>query len=295
MAFEYVSGDDAFHKLDPRGKILFWAVMIFAITAYTDPIFMTALFVGILLLIKYAGVPTSKILPIIKNIWPILVGWIIVCTLYWHPKGSYVLFWAPFLPVFGYGWSVPITVDGLMYAVGVTLKIACAIPILRLIMVLTPARDLVIGLVKLKLPAEFGMALATGLGFVPVMIKETQTVTEALQSRGWDYKFINPVKRMKAMFTKMLIPSIRGSFRHATDISLAMETRGFGYNFSGRTYMRELKMRASDYAGIALILGLLAIIAFSSRWFMGWGEYSFTVNLLKRLLADFFATLERLS
>jgi energy-coupling factor transport system permease protein len=294
MAFEYIPGDDAFHRLDPRVKIVFWLVMIFAITAFTDPIFMVALFVGVLLLVRYAGMPMGKVASILKAIWPILVGWVVICTLYYHPRGSYVMFWAPFLPIFGFGWRVPITVDGLTYAVGVTLKIMCTLLILRMIMVLTPARDLIIGLIKFRLPPEFGMALATGFGFVPVLIKETETIREALESRGWRYNYVNPAQRMKALYTKMLIPSIRGSFRHAADIALAMETRGFSYNIRGRTYVQEVRLRRSDYVAIVLIFALLTIMAVTSRWVLGWGDYTTTVNILRAMFPEYLAGLERL-
>jgi len=148
----------------------------------------------------------------------------------------------------------------------------------------TPIRDLVLALVKLGLPAEFGMALSTGFGYMPVLLDENQKIKEAQMSRAFEYEYRNPLKRFKALFTQLLIPSISNSMRRTQDIALAMESKGFSYNPRARTYMRDIKLQRNDYVFLAVTLVILAF-GILAGWVFEWAEFTtLTLPLLKSMI-----------
>jgi len=283
LAFEYVPGRTLFHRLDPRTKFLYWVVVIvLAVALGTDPIFNFALFLSLLLVGRLAKIPLNKVLPFLKGIAPVAVMYALFNILF-PPTATefhepYVFFYLipPNL--------LPVTLEGLIWTIGAVLRFLIILLVIRTILMITPIRDLIIALVKLRLPPEFGMALSIGFAYVPVLIDENTKIKEAQEARGWRFEYRNPVKRFNALLRQMFIPAIFNSMRRTSDIAIAIESRGFSHNVAGRTYMRQLKFTGEDYAVMAALIAILIGGIALGPWGLKWAYYLNVVELVKRLL-----------
>jgi energy-coupling factor transport system permease protein len=281
MAFSYVPGKTLFHRLDPRTKFLYWVVVItLAVSLGTDPIFTFALFLSLLIVIRLSNISLGEVGKFLKGIAPV-AGMYALFNLLFPPTTQlsppYVFFYL--IPNL-----LPITLEGIIWTFGALLRFLIILLVVRTILMITPIRDLIIAMVKLRLPPEFGMALSIGFAYVPVLIDENTKIKEAQQARGWRFEYRNPAKRFNALLRQMFIPAIFNSIRRTGDIAIAIESRGFSHNVTGRTYMRQLKYTGEDYAMmivlIAIFIGGIAV----GPWGLKWAYYLNSVEFIKGFL-----------
>jgi len=283
MAFEYIPGKTLFHRLDPRTKFLYWAVVItLAVGLGTDPIYTSILFLSLLLVIRLSRIPMNKVAAFLKGIVPV-AGMYALFNLLFPPTATE--FTMPYVFFYVIPGLLPITLEGVIWTLGAVLRFLIILLVIRTILMITPIRDLIIALVKLKLPPEFGMALSIGFAYVPVLIDENTKIKEAQEARGWSYEYRNPAKRFNALLRQMFIPAIFNSIRRTGDIAIAIESRGFSHNVSGRTYMRQLKLTKEDYAIMCFLLVVLAGGIAVGPWGLKWAYYLNVVEVLKRFLS----------
>jgi len=177
-----------------------------------------------------------------------------------------------------------ISYEGIIWSIGSFFRFINILLIVRVILIVTPIKDVITGMVKLGLPPEFGMAASIGLGYLPVMVNEVSQIKESLMGRGWKYKYLNPIKRGREILMRMFLPSIKRSITRTNEIALAIESRGFSYNVAGRTYLNEPKFKRHDYVIFVLILSVIAWGAIST-WIYNWSDYrNFSVPIVLDLL-----------
>jgi energy-coupling factor transport system permease protein len=110
----------------------------------------------------------------------------------------------------------------------------------------TPAEDLGNALVKMGLPYEVAFVLSVSTLFVPVIGRKAQHVMDAQRARGIP---LEPGLRALRHYPALVGPVLVQAFQLADELAEAMEARGFGR--PGRTFAREVRMRAVDWAAIA--------------------------------------------
>jgi energy-coupling factor transport system permease protein len=156
--------------------------------------------------------------------------------------------------------------------------------VIRAILMITPIRDIIITFVKLRLPAEFALALSIGFAYVPVLVDENTKIKEAQQARGWRYEYRNPAKRFNALLKQMFVPAIFNSMRRTGDIAIAIESRGFSHNIAKRTFVRQLKYTTSDYLATAILLVFLAGGLYVGTWGLHWASYVNVARMIRHYL-----------
>jgi energy-coupling factor transport system permease protein len=282
MAFEYVPGKSLFHRLDPRTKLFYYAAIVFLTFALdSDPIFLTALFCSVVLVIHVSNIPLNHVTSFLVSVMPVAIVYAFFNLLF--PTTSSDLNTAYLLTYLIPPNGFPITLASLIWSIGAALRFLIILIVLRTVLMLTPIRDLVLSLVKLKMPPEFGMALSIGFAYVPVLTDENRKIKEAQQARGWTYEHRNPAKRFNALIRRMFIPAIFNSMRRTSDIALAIESKGFSHNIAGRTYLRELKFTNEDYLVAAILTVVMVLGIVVGPW--GWkiADYLNTVEIVKSL------------
>jgi energy-coupling factor transport system permease protein len=285
MAWEYVKGDTAFHRLDPRVKFLFWVTILFLNVAFFDPIWLGCVLLIMLAICKWTGIPRRAITYVLKvSAWAwVGYGIFTAFSLYStavHGIEHYHVIWLVQLP---WGWVFPLTWEGTLMGIRACMMVWGFLIALRTFTMLTPLRDVSVGFVKMKMPPEFAIAIPLAISYVPVLIDENDKIRQALQSRGWDFGGANLWKRAKALLSQMLIPAIMGSFRRARFLAVALESRGFSYNIAGRTYVRELKLKKNDYIAIGLLAAAWVFGLYFGQWYTNIANITFTIDLLKKV------------
>ena len=239
---QYFPGNSFIHRLDPRTKLL--AVILYIVALFLAKSFVTY---GIMLAVLVSSIAISKVPPksILRGMKPILfiVVFTAVLTLFYTP-GEHVL--AQF-------WIFTITLEGVLQAFFMVIRIMMLIAGTFLLTYTTSPILLTDGLESLlnplkavKVPVhELAMIMSIALRFIPTLIEETDKIMSAQRARGADFESGNLMQRAKALIP-LLVPLFISAFRRADELAIAMECRCY-HGGQGRTRLRQLKYRGADY------------------------------------------------
>lgn len=276
MALEYMLGKTLFHRLDPRVKMFYFVVVMLVVAWWSDPLFLGGVFGGILLILSLNGVPRSIVTSFLRTLLPVLVAYF-AFNLFLKPHSNpHVLFYV--IPPGVFWFEAAVSVEAIVWSVAAILRFLSILLTVRTVLLLTPVRDVVLSLVRLGLPPEFGVAMGIGFGYIPVLIDENRKIKEALQSRAWEFEHRNPVTRLKALL-RMIVPTLMSTMRRANAIAVAIETKGFSHNVRGRTWLKELRLTREDYVTLAVFVAVVVGAAIVGP-VMQLATYKFTTNLL---------------
>ncbi|WP_457743000.1 energy-coupling factor transporter transmembrane component T family protein [Thermococcus sp.] len=243
----YVRKDSLLHSLDPRVKIVGTLLGIVILMLFNDPRFLFSLFFLILIGGRILG--NIDVKKQISPLRPLLL--IVVFTLFFWP-----LIYSP--------WY-----KGLLLGVSFSLRLLSFGLLTFLLLMTTSQRELILGFVKLGLSYELGLTLTIALRYIPTLYTLAQTIIDAQRSRGLELERGNPLVRLKKM-TAVLIPLIVVSLKTAHELSIALESRAFGYG-KRRTFLKDIKMGRKDYVALTVIVATF-LIAVYLRYFLGLGH-----------------------
>ena len=253
---QYFPIDSKLHKLDSRTKILMLLLNIVLIfTAKT--VFSYALIILFnAFIIKISKVPVKMYFKGLKPILFIIVFTAILNMFLTDGKD---------LPIFGY--SVGITVEGVIMAVKMAVRLVLLIISSSVLTYTTSPMALTDGIEKLLKPLskigfpahELAMMMSIAIRFIPTLIEETDKIIKAQQARGADFDTGSIIKRAKSLIP-MLVPLFISAFRRADELAFAMESRCYRGGDT-RTRLREIKFTKTDlWSWIVFILFFVAVI-----------------------------------
>ena len=258
---QFVPGDSAVHRLDPRTKILAmiaYIVLVFLVqsmAAFAVPF----LFVALALLLS--GVPLSYVWSSLKPMrW--LIAFMFLINLFFT-QGERVLFsW----------WIVRVTAEGVRQAVFISLRLILLVAGTSLLTLTTSPIALTDGLERLlkplariRFPAhELAMMMTIALRFIPTLLEETDRIRKAQMARGADFESGGLIARARAM-VPILVPLFVSAFRRADELAVAMECRCY-HGGEGRTRMRELRLARRDLYAAGTVALFLAAVPVLQIW-----------------------------
>ena len=258
---QFVPGDSAVHRLDPRTKILTmiaYIVLVFLVqsmAAFAVPF----LFVALALLLS--GVPLSYVGSSLKPMrW--LIAFMFLINLFFT-QGERVLFsW----------WIVRVTAEGVRQAVFISLRLILLVAGTSLLTLTTSPIALTDGLerllkplVRIRFPAhELAMMMTIALRFIPTLLEETDRIRKAQMARGADFESGGLVARARAM-VPILVPLFVSAFRRADELAMAMESRCY-HGGEGRTRMRELRLARRDLYAAGTVALFVAAVPVLQIW-----------------------------
>jgi len=256
---QYLPGNSAIHRLDPRTKIIL--TLLYMVCLFIVNNLPAFLLISILMAVvtKISGIPIKFILKSIKPLYFFIVFTAILNI--FMTDGHYL---------FRYGW-LHISIEGIYNTVLMSTRLILLVGGSSLLTYTTSPIVLTDGierllkpLEKIKFPAhELAMMMTIALRFIPTIIEETDKIIKAQTARGADFDTGGLIKKAKAMIP-LLIPLFVSSFRRADELALAMECRGY-HGGSGRTKLKQLKYKKLDYAAYLIFLlfaGICLFLAF---------------------------------
>lgn len=247
--FLYLDKDTPIHRLDPRTKIFLLLGSFVAAVLFFRPAPLFALLV-ILLLYGAAG----RTLQNLRRIWFLLLSIALISVVSWS------VFARGFTPLF---WRV--TWEGFLYGAGAAIKIDSMIIAGLIFLSTTKTEEIVLGLIRLRVPYQAAFAFSLAIRMVPTIIGTAVTVTEAQRSRGLDLESGGPLRRLRNHIP-LLVPIFLHTLRNTDQLAKALESRGFGARRERSSYL-QIGFRAAD--GIALALGALVLAVFFGVRFAG--------------------------
>ena len=251
----YQPGDSALHRLDPRVKfILTLGLILVALTQ------SSALALAVLLLIVLGFFVSAKIqMARVRWLWRLIAPTLIMIAVLWillYPSVS------PFLSL----WILKLGWDNLAQALSILLRLTVIALGTFLWLFTTNQAELVLSLVYLGLPYEFGLMLSIAFEQIPGLSRTFATVKQSYMARALDPDKGSLFKRIHATYP-ILIATIISSLRRADELSHVMQARAMGAS-SRRTHLHTLTLTSPDkwwlVTGLILTAALLA-----ARW--GWG------------------------
>jgi len=278
---EFLEGKSLLHRLDPRSKMLMWGAFTVGIVLISDPIVCLALLVPFVVWTAASGIPLKTAFSVYVRVYSLIILYGVVSLFLSNANlaaakdpANIVVYLDPI-----HKW-LPVTNQGIIWDVAMVIRFIFIIYVLQLIMFTTPMVDLVLGLAKWRVPAKAALAMSIALGFVPVFAIAISTIMDAQKCRGWKgFESGSPVDKIKAL-PVLFTPVVMNAITRAQQISVAIESRGFGHNIEKRTWTRELKFSAADY--VVNAISIIFFVATNVLTSMGYGTYQLTYSLLFR-------------
>ncbi len=252
---QFVPGDSPAHRLDARAKIGVTAALTVALFAADGwgGLIVTAAFVASA--VAVSGVPSRLVA---RGLAP--VAWLLAFTV-----AANALRLATPEAIVSVG---PVALDGeglarglffasriLVLVVGTSLLTLTTSPV-----ALTDAFSLLMRPLRVfRFPADdAAMMLSIAMRFVPTTAEEAERIVVAQTARGARFSEGGPVRRARA-WAPVLVPLFVRLFRRADDLAVAMESRA--YTGTGRTRLRDPRMKAFDWAVLATAALVATVIA----------------------------------
>ena len=251
----YYDGSSTLHRLDPRVKLILFAVYMTAVFMVSSPAGIVASFFVVSGLVALSRIPLRVI---IRSVRPIifLMIFVFAINVLTMREGKYLVDF----------WIIRITDIGLERASVMTLRLFLLITSTTLLLSLTTtplkmadALESLFGpLKKIRIPVhEMAMMMSIALRFIPTLVEETDKIMKAQASRGAEYDTGNVFVRAKG-YASVLVPLFVSAFKRAEQLAIAMEARCYRGG-EGRTKLNPLKMKISDYWWL-ILLGLIAFV-----------------------------------
>ena len=238
--------------IDPRAK-LFLVVCLSTLGIVFENIW-TLLIVLIAELI-YAVMLQANVLTAIKKLRKMLyliIGIVILQSLFIR-TGRVLI---------GFNHIKIITDVGLIKGAGYLLRVMI-IFLSGTIIATSDMRELIQGLIQLKLPYDLAFMASVGVKFLPLLMEQLKDTLIAIQLRGIDLNSLK-LKQKLEIYAYIFTPVIVNTLTKAKQISISIEARGFRA-FNQRTSIKVLKFKALDYV-LALSSAIVAGVIIIFNW-----------------------------
>jgi energy-coupling factor transport system permease protein len=259
-----VRGNSWFHRLDPRTKVTFLAVVVLVDLLFLNPLFLLAVFIFTLPVWFSSRVNLKPLLPQLIGVGMTLLALMLFIFSFSGSIGTsgYV---KPGQAGISLGFLVFYPES---FSIGAVQLLRMGIPMVTSLLVFatTDPTAFARALDKLKVPKEITFMIVTALRFFPLVIEEYTNVTQAQKVRGVSTK--GALSWLTSVFRTSL-PLLIIMLRKSREMGIAVEGRGFGAKkWFGS--LRILKFERNDF----ILFGCLAVficIALFVRFGLGLG------------------------
>ena len=273
MSFRYKDRGTALHKLSPFCKLA-WLVTIFVLSLVFDhPLYLLLLFLSTVLPVLAARV-WREWLSFMKFALYLALAIVIINALV-SQQGSHILWQAAFkIPVVG---APLITLEAIVFGIGMVFRLLAIISAFVLFTFTVHPDDIMMAMIKLKLPFKSVMVASLSTRFVPTLIDDVERIGAVQRSRGLELDRGKLTQRIRGRMA-IIIPLLANSLDRTVQVAEAMESRAFGSG-SRRTFYKKLELGKLDIPVLAS-----SFLALSLGIFMrveGWGIYQYYPALAK--------------
>jgi energy-coupling factor transport system permease protein len=127
------------------------------------------------------------------------------------------------------------------------------------ILVSCGSRNIIQGLVQMRLPYEIAFMAALGLRFLPTFREEFTDAITAIQLRGIDLKALRFRQKLQ-VYAGLIQPVVAGALIRSRALSMSIEMRGFRSR-PNRTSYRVLRFRLQDYLIMTFAVSMTMVLS----------------------------------
>ncbi len=279
MKFQTVERESFFSRLDFRPKLFMVAVVSIVAFAWESPKMQFGLAVVITIACLLVGVKWNYIRTILLIMIPFNALLLLTHGFFNRDhvmalKGfetvnelSRIFVFPENLPVIGGGFA---TWEGLNYGCNVIFKTLTLTLIIPLAVFTTDVNNMIVGMVRAKIPYKIAFIFSSTLRFFPLLIEEFSMIVEAQRLRGLAMEKMGPIKRV-SVYAKVAVPLILGALVKSQQLEVVLQSKAFSGN-ADRTYLHESILKPPDYA-LFIFFSLFFIIAFYLLFAHGIGTF----------------------
>jgi energy-coupling factor transport system permease protein len=236
-------------KLDPRVKLIAVCLLTTLAVIRTDLLHLIATILVCLLLTGLVRYPVFRSLVKMKHLL-LTFALIFLLQAIFNRQGP---------PLLTAGRWTLLTATGLDLALQFLLRMFIII-LAAGILSTSNARDLIQGLIQLKVPYVVAFMVTLAIGYIPLLNKEIRDTILALNLRGVNLRKISLGKKITA-FSTLFFPVIMQTMERAQDLSISLELRGFRLKKQRSSWI-WLRMNSIDVLVLVisgLVFGLMLV------------------------------------
>ena len=255
IAPRYLGRGSWLARRDPRVLILVVVLFIFTVLQVWDIRAVLGLLAIAILYYRTGNIPWSQI----RRNWAVVfafIGTLVLVntviaggeTTQVHLENAHVLFYLPLL-------GTPMSAESLTLNATLFLRYLAMATIGFPVAFAVAPNDFGVAFRRLGIPEKFAFGLDLTFRFLPSLAADFQTTVDAQRVRGFDWSagatgLLGRVRRSGPV----VVPTVVNAIAGAEDTIDAMDLRAFGTG--KRTWLRELRFDAADYAVLAFFLAL---------------------------------------
>jgi energy-coupling factor transport system permease protein len=267
ISYKYADKGTVIHKLNPWCKLAWIASVFILALLFDNPVYLLLLFLSTLPLVLAARI--WKEWASLMKFFLLLCLVIIVINALASNRGSHVLYQIPFaIPLLG---APKITLEAILCGVGNSLRLLAIVSAFTILTFTIHPDDLMLVLMKAKLPYKSVLVTSLSTKFVPALIGDAQCIADVQRSRGLEFDKGSRIQKVKNHMA-IAIPLLSNSLDRAVQVAEAMESRAFGSG-KNRTFYKELTMSRLDVVTLAFAFSP-AVVGIGMRC-LGQGSYEY--------------------
>ncbi len=249
---QYLPGESAVHKADPRIKLFLMGLGIGAAFQIDTAVGLALFFLLCIFLSMASRIPFKRL---IKGLVPFF--WLFAFTALLH------VFMTPGDPVASIPYA---TWQGLESGGKVGFQLISAIWLSTLMTLTTSPLEMVWAmewymqpLKYLKVPIdEIALLIMLAIRFIPLLFEETDRILKAQKARGVDIETGGLLRKVRSL-VPILVPLLHSVFRRADDLAIALTLRGYTPGIQ-RTRMKQVRAGFADFASLVVMTVLFATL-----------------------------------
>ncbi len=245
---EYIPLSSPLHRLHPLTKLIWAFAMLILTLVFNNPWYLVGVVLSVVV-VSFIGRVGKETLSYLSALL-VISGVVFILQVLFRPEGR-VLF-----TIFPEKWplvggALPVTDGGIRYGFAVSLRMLGLMSTMPVLLTTTQPRDIVMALVDtLHVPYDYAFMFTTALRFMPVILSEVNTISQAQRSRAYAIEGWNPLKKLQAL-GPIALPIVFIAIEKAERLGLCMELRGYGNK--NRTSLRTLRLQALDFVALGVV------------------------------------------
>lgn len=283
MKFQTVERDSIFTRLDFRPKLAMMVILTMIAFLWESPLMQGALCLTVIVTCALAGVRLDYLRKLIWVMVPFYIFLLVTMGFFNVDQVRTLLGREDLIPIFVLPESWPIigggmfTVEGLLYGLNVVFKTLTMVLVIPLGIFTTDVDNMVVGMVKARIPYKIAFIFSSTLRFFPLLFEEIQTIIEAQRLRGLAMEKMGPVKRVR-VYSKVAVPLILGAMVKSQQLEVVLQSKAFTGS-PERTYLHESVLKFEDYAIMAFFV-IVLIAAFVVYFTAGVGKFGGPIDFI---------------
>jgi len=247
-------GESRFGRLDFRSKLMVMAAATALAFLWESPTLNGLLTLSVLGLCLLARIRLSYLSHVLRLMLPFYVLLLLTHGIWNTNVGRTVLWTAP------QGWwliggSIQLTLEGLVYGLMIIFRTLTLVLVIPLVVLTSSLDELIVGLVRIRVPYKVAFVFSATLRFVPLLLQEIQTITEAQRLRGLALEKMNLLQRLR-VYSRIAVPLLLGAMTKSQQLDTVLAAKAFSGS-PDRTYLHEHTMGTADR--LVVVLGVAAI------------------------------------